>query len=113
MPWPLKNRGIVCQSAFYDCLDEDSGNVIVYVGSLEEGQTDGHITEPEAVLLEKLAVEKAMKKVPSTETECPRMAFESFTTFTPLTDNLTRWNFYFEKTDYQVELPSFFLGKTH
>jgi hypothetical protein len=110
MPWPLKNRGILCQSAFYDCLDDEAGTVIVYVGSLQPGQADPYITDPLAHRKESAAAEQALKLVPTSETECPRMAFESFTTFTPLTDNLTRWNFYFEKTDYQVELPSMFLG---
>jgi len=111
MPWPLKNRGILCQSAFYDCLDDDFEAVIVYVGSLHQGEIDKNlkISDPTAISLELGAAEKAMEQAPP-ETECPRMAFESFTTFTPISENVTRWNFYFEKTDYQVELPSFFLG---
>ena len=36
LPWPLKNRGVICESAFYDCLDDDLGAYIVVVSSTTE-----------------------------------------------------------------------------
>ena len=36
MPWPMKHRGILCQSAFFDCLDDPALNsYIVHVSSLK------------------------------------------------------------------------------
>ena len=36
LPWPLKNRGILCESAFFDCLEDDLGAYIVTVSSINE-----------------------------------------------------------------------------
>merc|ERR1711998_524828 len=93
LPWPLKNRAMVMRSACYDALDESLGAYLVIVNS-------GDYWDEEAL--------------PPTFAECPRLEFESYTTFTPLPPAedgtpLTEWTFYFEKTDYQVPLPEFVL----
>jgi len=137
MPWPIKNRGIVCESAFFDCLDSPSfGSYIVFVGSVEPeeraltgnliaaprdtakkndrlGLSDSHMIGNKSCeqsarsgggAVDAGASEPA--KIPTSKEQCPRMTFESYTTFEPLTPDATgertRWTFYFHRTDYQV-----------
>lgn len=118
MPWPLKHRGILCQSAFFDCLDDPSlGGYIVYVSSLErapppsaaphnDGNEDGASGEEtkagsgssqegadasasQQQQQQQLAaeVDDVLARVPTSDEQCPRMRFESYTTFQPLAND--------------------------
>jgi len=110
MPWPLKNRGVVCHSAFFDCLeDPDVGAYLVDVSSVAEAPGDAQ-AHSGVVLPASLRA-----KLPSTEEEVPRLGFQTCTSFKPLPagpgePQRTLWTFYFHRTDYQVELPSVALG---
>mmetsp|Transcript_41533 Transcript_41533/g.76876 ORF Transcript_41533/g.76876 Transcript_41533/m.76876 type:complete len:493 (+) Transcript_41533:109-1587(+) len=128
MPWPLKNRAMLCQSAFYDCLDEPLGAYIAVVGSINEDQLKVESSAlsssgagRENASRSASSVQAALAKAPTTHEQCPRLAFESFTVVTPLPPEeladgdfdkgmRARWTFYFHKTDYSMEVPGYVLG---
>ena len=91
MPWPLKNRSMLCSSAFYDCLDDgDLGAIIVHVGSVDD--SPGSPLPPGS--------EEALAALPTTPEESPRLSFESYNLITPLEPgpdgaDRTLWTFYF------------------
>jgi hypothetical protein len=128
MPWPMKNRGMLCDSAFYDCLDDPLGAYIAFVGSFtkdddDDDNDDDNQGEKDATSrgaqtpAAEAALRAARAGVPTTNEQCPRMGFESYTMVTPLppldkNDGAmrSRWTFYFDRTDYQMEVPNFVLG---
>mmetsp|Transcript_48481 Transcript_48481/g.66012 ORF Transcript_48481/g.66012 Transcript_48481/m.66012 type:complete len:402 (-) Transcript_48481:111-1316(-) len=95
LPWPLKNRCLLMQTEIVDAIDDPSvGKFIVKAHSADYHRSD---------------------TLPTTPEQCPRLQFQSFTSFTPLapdSKNPVRslFTFYFEKTDYQISyLPEFVL----
>ena len=89
-----------------NCLLQPIGCYICHASSVPEVNT--HITEKEHVELA-----AALARVPTTKEQCPRMEFESYTTFEPLPYNshgdFTKWTFYFHRTDYKVNIHLFLI----